>query len=60
MRFLSAILIVFGSMGVVFQLIYGVEGGEISKGLGLAIGFAVVFLLPGVLLYLRSSKTTDG
>ena len=55
MKFLSAILITIGSIGIVFQTILAF-GGEAPKHSGYAIGFAIVFLLPGILLYRKAAK----
>lgn len=61
MKPLSAILIVMGSIGLVFSIIFAF-GGEVGKYLGYAIGNAIVFLLPGILLYRKAikNKTIDG
>lgn len=55
MKFLAAILIVIGSIGIVFQAIFAF-GGEAAKHTGYAIGYAIVFLLPGILLYRKAAK----
>jgi len=55
MKFLAAILIVIGSIGIVFQAIFAF-GGEAEKHIGYAVGSAVVFLLPGILLYRKAAK----
>lgn len=56
MKFLSAMLIIIGVIGVVFQSIFAFNG-EATKHIGYAIGFTVLFLLPGILLYIKTGKT---
>lgn len=57
MRLFSAILIAIGSVGMVFQLFYAfIFDWEMAAHLGKATGFAIVFLLPGVILYIKTGK----
>jgi len=55
MKFLSTMLIIIGSIGIVFQSIVAFNG-EATKHVGYAIGFTVLFLLPGILLYIKTAK----
>lgn len=61
MKILSAILIAFGSVGIIVQTMYAFSRGfSMAAHLGRATGFAIAFLLPGIILYIKSSKkTTD-
>ena len=59
MKILSAILIVFGSIGIVFQTMYAfIFHWDMAAHFGRATGFAIAFLLPGILLYRKSTKKT--
>ncbi|MGA7677330.1 MAG: hypothetical protein WCA51_03020 [Dehalococcoidia bacterium] len=59
MKFLSAILIIIGSFGVVgliIAVIGSLTSGEIiTKAIGNSIG-ATVFLIPGIFLYRKAAK----
>jgi hypothetical protein len=61
MKILSAILIIFGSIGIAFQTMYAfIFHWDMAAHFGNAAGFAIAFLLPGIILYIKSSKrTTD-
>lgn len=59
MKVFSILLMIYGSVGVLFQTIYAFSRGfNMAASLGKATGFAICFLLPGILLYRKSSKKT--
>jgi hypothetical protein len=54
---LSCILITFGLVGVVIQTIYAFTfESQMAAYLGKAMSFAIVFLLPGIILYVKDFK----
>jgi hypothetical protein len=61
MKAFAIILLVFGSTMVFIDIVPMLLTLSIHAGLvGRAVGWAIVFILPGILLYRKSSKkTTD-
>lgn len=55
MKFLSAILIMIGSIGIVIPLIGIFSGEATTKSIGYSIG-AAIFLILGIFLYIKTGK----
>jgi membrane protein implicated in regulation of membrane protease activity len=57
MKIFSIILMLFGYAAIVIQLYWAfILGWEMAAHLGEAAAYAIIFLLPGILLYRKATK----